>query len=90
MKISVTKEFRERYQKLPASIQRKIEKQEGLFLANPLHPSLHTEKLEPKHKAYWSFRVDYNYRVLFCFLSADEISLITVGTHDWVYRFKLK
>ncbi len=87
MKVLFTEKFRERYQKLPVAIQRKIEKQRSVFEQNPFHPSLHTEKLEPKHRAYWSFRVDQNYRVIFRFIDASEVLLMTVGTHDYVYKF---
>jgi mRNA-degrading endonuclease RelE of RelBE toxin-antitoxin system len=67
LEISLTDEFVRRYKLLPKSIQRKAEKQEGLFRQNPFHPSLHTEKLEPKGKQVWSFRIDRSYRVLFRF-----------------------
>ncbi|MFA4906489.1 MAG: hypothetical protein WC645_08310 [Candidatus Margulisiibacteriota bacterium] len=46
--IFVTNEFQERYQALPKIVQKKAEKQEKLFCENPFHPSLHTEKLEPR------------------------------------------
>jgi mRNA-degrading endonuclease RelE of RelBE toxin-antitoxin system len=48
--IFFTEEFQKRYQDLPKTIQKKAEKQEKLFRKNPLHSSLHTEKLEPKGK----------------------------------------
>ena len=83
--IVVADQFRRRYEKLPAAIQKKILKQEKLLSENPFHPSLHTEKLQPKNKEYWSVRVDKHYRILFRFLSGTEIVLITVGTHDWLY-----
>jgi len=51
-----TDEFKRRYGRLPSDIRRKIEKQEKLFRANPFHPSLHTEKLIPKHRELWSMR----------------------------------
>ncbi|OGG49751.1 hypothetical protein A3C18_01040 [Candidatus Kaiserbacteria bacterium RIFCSPHIGHO2_02_FULL_54_11b] len=86
IELIITDEFAERYRALPASIQRKLEKQERLFRENPFHPSLHTEKLEPRARQYWSFRVDRTYRVLFRFLDGQTVALITVGTHDWVYR----
>ncbi len=86
--IIVTDEFEKRFLDLPARIQKKLIKQEKLLKENPLHPSLHTEKLQPKTKEYWSFRVDKSYRVLFRFTEKDELLFITVGTHDWVYRIK--
>ena len=43
----------------------KFEKQKRLFEANPFHPSLHTEKLEPKSVGLYSFRIDKKYRAIF-------------------------
>jgi len=61
MEIFVSEEFEKRYQNLPLSIQKKAEKQEKIFRQNPFHPSLHTEKLKPKGKEVWSFRIDRKY-----------------------------
>jgi toxin HigB-1 len=82
----ITREFFARYQLLPAVIQRKAEKQERLFKQNPFYPSLRTEKLEPKGKQVWSFRVDKNYRVLFRFVDGRNVVFLTIGTHDWIYK----
>ena len=88
MEIVLTEEFERRYQKLPSAIQRKAEKQERLFRQNPFHPSLRTEKLEPKEKELWSFRVDKRYRILFRFLDRNRILFLTIGPHDWIYRIR--
>ena len=85
-KLITTAEFTSRYRELPTAIKNKLKKQERLFITNPFYPSLHTEKLQPKDKQYWSFRVDRSYRVLFRFSESNEVILITVGTHDWIYR----
>ena len=61
--IQVTAEFEARFQDLPLLIQRKAEKQEALFRNNPFHPSLHTEKIEPKGKQVWTLRIDKSYRI---------------------------
>ena len=57
IKILLAEEFEKRYSKLPLAVKKKAEKQEKIFRQNPLHPSLHTEKLEPKGKQVWSFRI---------------------------------
>jgi mRNA-degrading endonuclease RelE of RelBE toxin-antitoxin system len=86
LEILLTDEFVRRYKLLPANIQKKAEKQEKLFRHNPFHPSLHTEKLEPKGKQVWSFRIDRSYRVLFRFAERQKIIFLTVGPHDWIYK----
>ena len=65
VEIFTTEEFDKRYQNLPQSIQKKTEKREKILRQNPFHPSLHTEKLEPRGKQVWSLRIDKEYRILF-------------------------
>ena len=89
MEIVVTKEFEKRFENLPAAFQKRAQKQEILFRKNPFHPSLHTEKLEPKTREVWSFRIDKSYRILFRFLDGSKVLFLTVGPHDWIYRIKL-
>ncbi|KPJ56278.1 hypothetical protein AMJ49_05285 [Parcubacteria bacterium DG_74_2] len=88
MEIFTTEEFETNYKKLPLKIKKKAERKEKLFQNNPFHPLLHTEKLEPKSKEVWSFRIDREYRVLFRFINSDKILLLTVGHHNWIYRYK--
>ncbi len=87
--VQVADEFTERYLALPLSLRKKVRKQEILFRENPFHPSLNTEKLEPKGKQMWSFRVDHRYRVLFRFEDRNLVTLLTVGPHDWIYKIAL-
>jgi addiction module RelE/StbE family toxin len=86
LEIIITEEFEKRYQQLPKNIKRKAEKQEKIFRNNPFHPSLHTEKLMPKGKGIWSFRIGKRYRIIFRFLDKNRVVFLTVGSHDWVYR----
>ncbi len=86
MEVFLTDEFLKRYRQLPSSIRKKAEKQEKLFRQNPFYPSLHTEKLEPKGKQVWSFRIDRSYRVLFRFVDGGDVIFLTVGPHDWIYK----
>ncbi len=88
LEILVTEEFRNRYQELPRQIQKRAEKQEKLFCQNPFYPSLHTEKLEPRSKEVWSFRIDKKYRIFFRFLNNNKVLFLTVGPHDWIYKIK--
>ncbi len=88
MEVLITEEFRERYSCLPKQIRKKAEKQEKIFKNNPFYPSLHTEKLVPKSKEVWSFRIDKKYRIIFRFISRDKVIFLTVGPHDWIYKIK--
>ncbi|MEK7084317.1 MAG: type II toxin-antitoxin system RelE/ParE family toxin [Patescibacteria group bacterium] len=86
IRIEYTPEFKERYRMLPLSVHTRADKQENFFRYNPFHPSLHTEKLNPKQKGVWSFRIDKKYRIIFRFLDTGSVLFLTVGPHDWVYR----
>ena len=86
LEIDYTDEFKKRYADLQLPIKKKAEKQEKLFRHNPFHPSLNTEKIEPKGKQLWTFRVDKKYRVVFKFIGPSHARLLTVGPHDWIYK----
>lgn len=58
MEIFLTKEFKESFSCLEKQIQKRAERQIVIFKNNPFYPSLHTEKLIPKSKEVWSFRID--------------------------------
>lgn len=85
MKIIETARFRASFKKLQKPTKHKVKKQFQLFFENIFHPSLHTEKLEPRHKNIWSFRVDKSYRVIFIVSSRDTVLLLDIGPHD-IYR----
>ncbi len=82
-----TEEFKCLYRELPLHIQKKAERREIVFRVNPFHPSLDTEKLHPKAKEVWSFRIDENYRILFRFKDATTVYFLTAGPHHWIYRY---
>lgn len=84
--IFYTEEFERCYGKFPAATQKKAERREKLFRANPFHPSLHTEKLHPRNREVWSFRIDENYR-LFRFKNGNTVYFLTAGPHHWIYRY---
>lgn len=60
---------------------KKFEKQKGLFEANPRHPSLNTEKLQPKHFNIYSFRLDHKWRAVFIIHKNDEIEMVDINPH---------
>lgn len=88
MKILLSDGFRENFSRLKKQIQKRADKQIIIFENNPLHPSLHTEKLSPKWKEVWSFRIDKSYRIVFRFLDKDKVLFLNAGPHDWIYKIK--
>lgn len=85
--IAYTPEFERRYHELPLAVQKKAERREKLFHQNPFHPTLQTEKLKPKEKEYWSFRIDKEYRIVFRFGEGKHIIFLTCGHHSWIYHY---
>ena len=55
------------------------------FQENPFEQSLNTHKLSGYLQNCWSFKVDYDYRVIFEFEGKDKAILVDIGTHDQVY-----
>ncbi|MBI2453432.1 type II toxin-antitoxin system RelE/ParE family toxin [Candidatus Peregrinibacteria bacterium] len=88
MRIIETTRFRISFEKLQKPTKQKVKKQFQLFFKNIFHPSLHTEKLKPRHKNIWSFRVDKNYRVIFSVSSQDTILLIDIGPHNMYKKIR--
>ena len=85
MDIYYSKIFLKKYRKLPKSVQTKFEDQEPIFRRNPFDPRLKTHPLSGKLKGYYSYSVDYHYRVIFSFESETEVWFHLIGTHQ-VYK----
>lgn len=56
-----------------------------IFAESPFHPSLKMHSLSGNLKGYWSIRINYEYRLIFNFVSQTKVLLIDIGTHDEVY-----
>lgn len=62
-------------------LTKKFEKQLQLFKNNPRHPSLKTERREPRSLKIYSFRIDRKYRVVFIFTAPDKTEIIDINDH---------
>ncbi len=87
MKIKETARFRKSYDALGKTVQKQLKKQVGLFVKDKFHPSLNTEKLEPKRENIWSMRVNKGFRLVFTFLDKEVVLFLDVGPYD-IYRRK--
>lgn len=58
------------------NLAKKFNKQIALLENNLSYPSLHVERLEPKARGIYSFRVDIKYRALFIF--RDDLRAIEI------------
>ncbi len=57
-----------------------------IFLKNPYQSSLKTHKLAGSLKNHFSFSVDHHTRIVFTWKDQQIIVLISIGSHDQVYR----
>jgi len=56
-----------------------------LFSKEPFNPRFRTHKLTGRLEGLWALSVAYDCRVIFKFLSKDEVLLVDIGGHDEVY-----
>lgn len=83
MKINVytTKKYRKSLKKFPQNLLEKLDAKINLFVQFPFHPTLKTHKLFGSLEGYYSFSVNYEYRIIFKFISEEEVVFFNIGTH---------
>lgn len=60
---------------------KKYSNQSELLEQNIKHPSLNTEKLNPKEFRLYSFRIDRKYRAIFTVTGQGEIEIVDINDH---------
>lgn len=75
-----TDSFKKNYRKLPQPIKKAAQKQLGLLLDNPDHPSLNIKKIQGTRNI-WEGRITRSYRFTFHIVE-DTYVLRKIGTHD--------
>lgn len=56
-----------------------------LLVENPMHPSLHLEKLIGS--GVWTIRIDSGNRIYFIWIDKNTVLLIDIGPHDKYRRY---
>ena len=83
-KLRILSTFKKDYKKLPAVIRDKVDKQLGLLLENPAHPSLNLHQIRGTN-GIWEGYIDYHYR--FTFEVEDDFYVLRkVGIHDIIKK----
>lgn len=86
MNIFYTSKFKREYKKLTLEIKKKAETREALFRKEPFASILKTHSLKGVLEGFWSFSVDFSYRIIFEFNDDQTIVIFhSVGTHD-IYK----
>lgn len=85
LKVHTSSDFRKSFRRLPAHIQNLAIRKDKWFRLDAFDKRLHTHKLKGELKDYWSYYVDFKYRILFRFLSSNEVIYYDIGTHE-IYK----
>ena len=72
--------------KLPKPQQDKLAELLETLQDNPFNSRLHSKNLSGRLTGFYSFRITRDWRVIFQFLSSDEIKLVEVGHRKDIYR----
>ncbi len=84
-KIHISSDFEQSFRKLPRSIQDLATRKDQWFRDDAFDARLKTHKLKGVLEGYWSYSVNYQYRILFRFLNPSEVLYYDIGTHD-IYK----
>lgn len=82
MKVSYTPSFVRMYKNCTIPLQEEIKDKIELFKKDPRHPYLKTHKLKGALRGRWSFSVNFQYRIVFVYVSQNEAVLLVCGDHS--------
>jgi len=86
MRVLFSKRFVKSIGTLPKDIHKKLDRLLELMRTDPYHPLLHTRRLSGDMAGYLSFRVTRDWRVIFQFISPNEIQLVELGNRKDIYK----
>ena len=82
MNIFYTPKFIKLYKKLDIHLKEEVKEKIELFKQDVFHPFLKTHKLNGRLKNRYSFSINYRYRIVFKYISKNEIVFLVIGDHD--------
>lgn len=85
MKIAYTPAFERQFHALDVALQEEALQKINLFKDVANHRQLKVHKLHGKLRDRFGFSVNYKDRIVFAYLSKDEVVLHAIGDHE-VYR----
>ena len=85
MEIAITPQFRRMFKKLEPSLQSEALEKIDCFEKDTNTDQLRIHKLQGRLKDRYSFSVNYKIRIIFCYLSKNEVVLLAIGSHD-IYK----
>ncbi len=88
MKVAFTPRFVRLYKKLPSGLQDEVVEKIELFKDVNNHQRLEVHKLKGRLKKFYGFSVNCRDRVVFEYMSDNEVALLAVGDHE-IYKLFL-
>lgn len=85
MEIEYKPTFIKQYACFENSLKEEIKEKIELFRNGKNHKQLKVHKLKGKLSKYYSFSVNYKYRIVFIYQSRSRAALLAIGDHD-VYK----
>lgn len=85
MRVGYKTRFIHQFNDLDPRLQEEVLEKIELFKDRANHKQLRVHKLKGRLADCFSFSVNYRYRIVFGYLSKDEVALLGVGDHD-VYK----
>ncbi len=82
MRISTKPRFRREAKKLPDSIKEILGERILIFQENAHDNRLHAHKLKGSLVKFWAFSLNAKFRLMFEFVSDNEVILRSVGDHS--------
>ena len=80
--VAVIPAFKRRFDKLPAKLQAEALEKIELFKDQGKHRALRVHKLKGPFADCYSFSVNFEYRIVFQYLTKKEVVLLMIGDHD--------
>jgi len=77
--------FLRQFKKLESALQVESEEKIELFKNKNNHRMLKVHKLKGSMRGNWSFSINYKDRIVFKWISANEVALLAIGDHN-VYK----
>jgi len=82
MEVFYSPQFVREYRQLPTEVKEKAKKKEKIFRRNPFDERLKTHKLKGKLDDFWSFSIDFRYRIIFKFQNNNTVRFYVIGDHS--------
>ena len=83
--VAYTPKFVREFKKLNTVLKNKVISKINLFKKSPSNQTFRLHKLHGDFSDCWAFSIDYKHRMVFKYLSENEVIFIVIGDHS-IYK----